>query len=145
MFTMNYPLLIEHILREAKLYRKYVETLEREGDLPENTMKETECFWNQIMMEHAQFIRGLLDPCETELMEAADDFAKEYCRLLDASRNAHCKTLTSESLAQTVKFRDFKAAGTQGIQQCKIRSVILPLLADHVLREANHYIRLLRH
>ena len=40
--------------------------------------------------------------------------------------------------------RDFKAAGAKGIQECKIRSVILPLLADHVLREANHYIRLLK-
>lgn len=107
-------------------------------------MKETERFWNQIMMEHAQFIRGLLDPCETELFCAADGFAQEYCRLLDASRSAHGKTLTEDSLAQTIKFRDFKAAGTQGIQQNKIRSVILPLLADHVLREANHYLRLLQ-
>lgn len=143
-FTLNYPLLIEHILREAKLYRRYIEILEREGDLREHTMKENEWFWNQIMMEHAQFIRGLLDPCETELFCEADDFAKEYCRLLDASRGAHTKTITEESLAQTIKFRDFKSAGTQGIQQCKIRSVILPLLADHVLREANHYIRLLQ-
>lgn len=144
MFTLNYPLLIEHILREAKLYRRYVEILEREGDLREQTMKETECFWNQIMMEHAMFIRGLLDPCETELYCAADGFAKEYCRLLDTSRNACDKTLSEESLAQTLAFRDFKAAGTRGIQQCKIRSVILPLLADHVLREANHYLRLLQ-
>lgn len=145
MFTMNYPLLIEHILREAKLYRGYVEILEREGDLRECAMKDTECFWNQIMMEHAQFIRGLLDPCETELFCAADDFAGEYCKLLDAGRDAQSKTLRAASLEQTVAFRDFKAAGTQGIQQCKIRSVILPLLADHVLREANHYIRLLQY
>ena len=144
MFTVNYPLLIEHILREAKLYRKYVSVLEKEGDLPERSMKDDECFWNQIMMEHAQFIRGLLDPCETELFCAADDFAKAYCKLLDASREAHNKTLTQESLAQTIKFRDFKAAGAEGLQQQKIRSVILPLLADHVLREANHYIRLLQ-
>ncbi len=68
---------IEHILREAKLYRRYVEILEREGDLSECSMKENECFWNQIMMEHAQFIRGLLDPCETELFCTADHFAKE--------------------------------------------------------------------
>ena len=144
MFTLNYPLLIEHILREAKLYRRYIEILERDGCLQEHTMRENERFWNQIMMEHAQFIRGLLDPCETELFCAADGFSKEYCRLLERSRNTHDKTLTAETLAQTVKFRDFKAAGTQGIQQCKIRSVILPLLADHVLREANHYLRLLR-
>lgn len=144
MFTMNYPLLIEHILREAKLYRRYIEILEREGDLREKTMKDTERFWNQIMMEHAQFIRGLLDPCETDLYCKADGFAREYCKLLDASCSAHEKTLREESLEQTLQFRDFKAAGTQGIQQCKIRSVILPLLADHVLREANHYLRLLQ-
>lgn len=144
MFTLNYPLLIEHILREAKLYRKFVEQLEREGDLPECFMKETECFWNQIMMEHAQFIRGLLDPCETELFCAADNSAKEYCKLLECSRNAQ-KAQLPESLTQTVRFRDFKTAAVQGIQQCKIRSIILPLLADHVLREANHYIRLLQH
>lgn len=89
-------------------------------------------------MRNAQFIRGLLDPCETELFCAADGFADEFCKLLEAGRNAHDRTLE-----QTAKFRDFKAAGAQGIQQNKIRSVILPLLADHVLREANHYLRLL--
>lgn len=145
LFTLNYPLLIEHILREAKLYRRYVEILEREGDLSECTMKENECFWNQIMMEHAQFIRGLLDPCETELFCTADNFAKEYSRLLASSRNAAQNAQPGNSLAQTVRFRDFKTAAVQGIQQCKIRSVILPLLADHVLREANHYIRVLQH
>lgn len=145
LFTLNYPLLIDHILREAKLYQSYVEILEREGDLSECSMKDNECFWNQIMMEHAQFIRGLLDPCETELFRTADNFAREYGRLLESSRNAAQKTQAADSLAQTVRFRDFKASGVQGIQQCKIRSIILPLLADHVLREANHYLRLLRH
>ena len=145
MFTVNYPLLIEHILREAKLYRKYIEILEKEGNLPAQSMKEVECFWNQIMMEHAQFIRGLLDPCEVDLFNTADGFANKYCALLEVSRSTHNKTLTSRALETTEAFRDFKAAGTQGIQQCRIRSIILPLLADHVLREANHYLRLLQY
>lgn len=145
MFTTNYPLLIEHITREARLYRRYVEILDREGDLSGRSMKETECFWNQIMMEHAQFIRGLLDPCEKDLIHTAEEFSEKFCSLLEASRSAHNKTLTARTLEETMKLRDFKAAGAQGIQQCKIRSIILPLLADHVLREANHYIRLLAH
>lgn len=144
MFTMNYPLLIEHIIREAKLYCKYVLMLEKEGSLTCQSMKEIECFWNRIMMEHAMFIRGLLDPSEEELFDSADGFAKEYAVLLESCHNAHNQTLTTESLDKTIKLRDFKMAGTKGIEQCKIRSVILPLLADHVLREANHYIRLLK-
>lgn len=144
MFTMNYPLLIEHIIREAKLYREYTEMLEKNGDLTDQSMHEIECFWNQIMMEHALFIRGLLDPSEAELIHSANEFAKDYSELLTACNTAHRQTLGTASLDETIKFRDFKMAGTEGIEQCKIRSVILPLLADHVLREANHYIRLLK-
>ena len=143
MFTLNYPLLIEHILREARLYREYLMQLETRGGLDRDTMCRTEQFWNQIMMEHALFIRGLLDPTENELIETADGFAKDFRELLTACRNAQDRTLTQSSLEKTRKLRDFKAAGTRGIQECRIRSVILPLLADHVLREANHYIRLL--
>lgn len=144
MFTANYPLLIEHIIREAKLYRKYLQMLERDGELSCRSMREIECFWNQIMMEHALFIRGLLDPCETELINSADESAMEFAELLRQCSSAQDQTLTASSLEKTIKLRDFKAAGAKGIQQCRIRSVILPLLADHVLREANHYIRLLR-
>lgn len=144
MFTMNYPLLIEHILREAKLYRQYLLMLEKDGELSCQSMREIECFWNRIMMEHALFIRGLLDPCEAELIGSADESAKEFAELLQHCNCAQDHTLRASSLEKTVKLRDFKAAGTRGIQECKVRSVILPLLADHVLREANHYIRLLK-
>ena len=96
------------------------------------------------MMEHAQFIRGLLDPCEDQLIDAAHGFARSYCALLEVSRNTHDKAMSMQSLKKTENFRDFKAAGADGIQNCQIRSIILPLLADHVLREANHYIRLLK-
>ncbi len=78
MVTANYPLLIEHIIREAKLYREYVEYLEKNGHLDDHSMKDVECFWNRIMMEHAMFIRGLLDPSEKELFDSADKFADEY-------------------------------------------------------------------
>ena len=49
MFTANYPLLIEHILREAKLYRENVEALENTGRLPRRSEQEEENFWNRIM------------------------------------------------------------------------------------------------
>ena len=49
---------------------------------------------------------------------------------------------SSNPLGLTQKSRDFKRAGVQGIETCKIQSIILPLLADHVLREANHYLRM---
>lgn len=144
-FTVNYPLLIEHILREARLYRAHLMHLEGRGDCDCQAPRDGELFWNQIMMEHSRFIRGLLDPCEAALIDTADDFAEDYKRLLEAADAANQKTMCGCSNAPelTQKFRDFKRAGAAGIGDCQIQSIILPLLADHVLREANHYIRLL--
>lgn len=146
LFTANYPLLIKHILREAKLYRATIEELMQNKQPSYKNLRKTEEFWNQIMMEHALFIRGLLDPCEEQLIDTADEFAKEYCELLELAKRQDCRAnagLTEKSLAETLKYREFKTAGADGILNCKIDSIILPLLADHVLREANHYIRLL--
>lgn len=144
-FTFNYPLLIEHILREAKLYRATIQELMGNRELSHKELGKTEAFWNQIMMEHALFIRGLLDPTQERLIETADQYAQEYKRLLERANRQEDKALqlTNASLQETLRYRDFKAAGAQGILDHSIESIILPLLADHVLREANHYIRLL--
>jgi len=146
MFTANYPLLIEHIIREARLYQTHITNLEEGMDIDQNIIN-TELFWDQIMMEHALFMRGLLDPTENKLIITANDFAGDYGNLLRQANNANNTTLagiTQSTLQETIKYRNFKEAGTKGINECKIRSIILPLLADHVLREANHYLRLLR-
>ena len=146
LFNANYPLLIEHILREARLYRTTIQELESGKPLTYQNLCETETFWNRIMMEHALFIRGLLDPSEETLIGTADTFAKDYQKLLEMARQQDCKAtdaLAQQSLEETKKYRQFKAAGTAGILSTEIASIILPLLADHVLREANHYIRLL--
>lgn len=146
MFTMNYPLLLEHILREAKFYYSYLVHYESREDMDVYNMQQLEQFWNQIMMEHALFISGLLDPSENELIQASHQFAEEYGRLLSESyekNNMTIDQLTNETLQETQKFKNFKVAGTKGILGCDIQSIILPLLADHVLREANHYLRIL--
>lgn len=148
LYTTNYPLLIEHILREARLYRQIISELEKRGRVSAPDLKNMEIFWNQIMMEHAWFIRGLLDPTECELMETADGFAEDYCCLLEEARGQDRKAmnaLTARTLQTTKQYQQFKTAGTKGITGCEIRSIILPLLADHVLREANHYLRILEH
>lgn len=146
LFTANYPLLIKHIIREARMYRSTIENLMNNRPMPFDSLFGTEDFWNQIMMEHALFIRGLLDPSEEDLILMADEFASNYKKLLEMTNNhgCMCEGVTSlDSLEETLKLQDFKTAGTKGILDCDIASIILPLLADHVLREANHYIRLL--
>lgn len=151
MFTFNYPLLIRHIMREAELYLSQLMRLQRREEIIlRREALELEFFWNRQMAEHAKFIRGLLDPTEDALIEQANDFGKEFDKLTAEAKAAIDRTtpqqakITVKSLKATEDLRDFKAQGTRGILACRIRSIIIPLLGDHVLREANHYLRLLK-
>lgn len=149
LFTLNYPLLIKHIIREAELYRSYIKLLENGDDIEDfnnSEVRKSELFWDQIMMEHTLFIRGLLDPSENELIDTSEKFADDYSELIKKASDMTDMTMssiTNDTLVETTKLKEFKEAGAGGILDCKIKSIILPLLADHVLREANHYIRLL--
>jgi len=149
-FTSNFPLLIDHILREAKFYFQLVQRLQNREEIDlEREAYEQETFWNRIMAEHSKFIRGLLDPTEDELMNAANNFGNEFDKLTVEAKEAMDKSMsiskvTDDSLKATTEISKFKAQATQGLIECKIKSIIIPLLGDHTLREANHYLRLLK-
>ncbi len=130
-------------MNEAKMYYNLLTKVENREPFTENYIYEQELFWNNIMKEHAEFIRGLLDPSEKKLIYTADKYASEYETIINNYSN-NPNYLTNISLSETISFKDFKVAGEEGILNCKIRSIIIPLLADHVVREANHFIRILR-
>lgn len=150
LFTTNYALLLDHILREARFYLRMLSKLQnREDILTERDFMEQEVFWNRIMAEHSKFIRGLLDPGEEKLVSTANKYGNEFDELTQKAIAAIDKTtilpeVTGESLKAAEGLRDFKATGTKGLIDCSIKAIAYPLLGDHVLREANHYIRILK-
>ena len=116
MWTMNYPLLIEHILKETQLYYQYLQDYENNQNY---CVDDIELFWNRIMMEHALFIRRLLDPSENELIQTANQFVKEYQDLLDQiCQDNHSMINQSKQLTQ--RFQTFKTNGTKGLLTCEI-------------------------
>lgn len=146
-FTANYPLLIDHIMREARFYLKLVKRLQNREEIDiEREAYEQEVFWNRIMAEHSKFIRGLLDPTEEDLINKANNFSNEFDELTKEAieKSLSISELTDDSLKATKDIRKFKAQGTEGLVECKIKSIIIPLLGDHTLREANHFLRLLK-
>lgn len=150
LFTMNYPLLIDHILREAKHYQEAIVKLNNDSNfIDQRELLQEEVFWNRIMAEHSKFIRGLLDPTEEQLIEISNTFANKFDELTKAAKAAEQSTyqlagLTNQTLEETKKIKEFKTQGTEGLLTCKIKSIIVPLLADHVLRESNHYLKILK-
>lgn len=149
-FTVNYPLIIDHIIRETTHYMMMLEMLmNKETQLGPREFALEQVFWNNNLAEHAKFTDGLLDPSETVLKNKAGALAAELMHMekqaLAASTMMNrLQDVTMRSMTAAAAMRDFDMQGTKGLLSCKVRSVIVPLLADHDLREANHYIRILK-
>lgn len=142
-FILLYPEMLKHLIKEAEYYSEILNSLQK-GSLPRKTLCEELNFWNYIMREHAQFIDGMLDPSEAALKETAETAAKKFEKLVEECIKAAESKIKQDSLRATEEIKNYKAAATMGLIKCEIKSIIPPLLADHVLREANHYLRLLR-
>ena len=135
LFTFLYSADMDHILREAL---RYIDTLNRLQNRNDDIHPDFRQFWNNNMTDHAKSMRGLFDPTETAYFNTANQFVYLYENLI-RSDGPHPEDLTNAK-----QIRDFKSGTTQGLIECKVKSIMSPLYTDHLLREANHYIYLLK-
>jgi hypothetical protein len=150
--TNNFPLLVDHISREAAYFANRLKEL-NEGKLAPtpDTVIEENVFFLRIMTDHAKFIGHLLDPSERKLVEQAREFSHDFDQLLFQAVDLHSmkpqsetKPILSQFLDQNrvsvVSLRDFKKTARELIEACRIKSNIHPLLADHTFREAQRFL-----
>ena len=147
----NYPLLLDHIRREAMHFLDLLRSPVPKDPL--NALLQEEVFWLRIMKDHIEFIIHLLDPSERELITAAEDFQKVFSRLLETARDLKSMAetrpksfntvlrFTEEVIRNTMALRDFKAAAFEFAKLCELLSIVsTPLLLDHVRREADKFL-----
>lgn len=151
----NFPLLVDHVSREAFYFRNRLEQLNtgQLDALPDAIINEN-VFFLRIMADHAKFIGHLLDPSERKLVEQARAYSEDFDKLLfqaidlDSMRpQSQTVPLLNQFLDQnrvSVKsLRDFKKTARELIEACRIKSIIHPLLADHVFREAERFLTII--
>jgi hypothetical protein len=151
----NFPLLVDHTSREANYFRNRLEEL-NQGKLEplQDAIIDENVFFLRIMADHAKFIGHLLDPSERKLVEQAREFSHDFDKLLFQARDldsmrpqSQTDPLLSQFLDQnkvSVKsLKDFKQTAKDLIEQCKIKSIFHPLLADHVFREAERFLEII--
>ncbi|RKP58120.1 DUF2935 domain-containing protein [Cohnella endophytica] len=148
----NFPLLVDHVSREANYFRNRLTELNlgRLEALPDAIIDEN-VFFLKIMADHAKFISHLLDPSERKLVDQANNFSQEFDQLLFQAKDLESMRPQSQTVPLLDQFldqnrvsvkslRDFKKTARDLIEACRIKSIIHPLLADHVFREAEHFL-----
>ncbi|KNF08169.1 hypothetical protein CLPU_9c00650 [Gottschalkia purinilytica] len=155
--TNLYSLFLEHLRREAYKFIKTLELLQsgKKQILGLKAINE-EVFWIRIMADHSKFIVHLLDPSERLLEKQVRKFSKLFDDLRFQSIDLKgmispsydiipvIDRFTDEVIESTEKLKDFKETATELIGECKIVSNIPELLADHVTREAEFFLKELK-
>ncbi len=153
----NFPLLVDHIAREAEYFMRTLKKF-NQGILEpiQDAIINENIFWLRIMMEHSRFIGSLLDQSERNLVRTALKFGDDFETLLNQARDVESMLykkqptypiigkMNKDSESATTELQNFKKAGLELIKSCQIKSVINPLLADHVLREAGHFLYMIQ-
>lgn len=154
----NFPLLVDHISREAQYFiNKLKALIEGKMESVQDAIISENVFWLRIMADHAKFIRSLLDPSERMFVGAAEGFSDRFDQMLFMAKDLESMIkdknvqervptvfrFKEDAEAAAKDIRDFKMAARDLINACKVISVINPLLADHVLREAEKYLEIL--
>jgi hypothetical protein len=151
----NFPLLVDHVSREANYFRKRLIEL-NEGKLKplaDAVIKEN-VFFLRIMADHAKFIGHLLDPSERKLVDMARNFSNDFDQLVFQARDLDSMKPQSQTVPLLDQFldenrvsvaslRDFKKTARDLIEECRIKSIIHPLLADHTFREAERFLHII--
>ncbi len=146
-----FPLLVDHITREAKRFLHLLSRPEPENRL--QALLQEHAFWLRVMKEHVEFVRHLLDPSERTLIRQAEEFIFTFSRLLETANELESmgsanprsfntvRRFTEEVIQRTKELRDFKAAAYELLLTCQVLSIIpSPLLADHIRREADKFL-----
>lgn len=148
----NFPLLIEHVRREAIYFLKTLKQIHLRVEHPVNDdIVDENVFFLKIMAEHSKFIAHLLDPTEELLINQARDFGKTFDLLVYQARNLDIGSPTHDLLQDqltiykgaTTELRSFKEQAAKLIETAQVRSVIDPKLASHVTREAAKFLSII--
>ena len=125
--SLAWPTFFEHVALEGERFANRLEKFS--GGKVELDRSEIVGFWSRIMADHADFIAHLLDPEEKALVQKAMQTSGAW----RAAKSGGSKDKVKNSLDE---FITFKKTAQKGVEAGQIKSIIHPLLADHVLREA---------
>lgn len=151
----NFALLLDHMSREAEYLLMLLATLGSGRPLYQSAGAREVAFWLRLMADHSEFIVHRLDPSERSMVDTAEAFADEFDALYLQGRDfvsmlrgatdevPSFRRFLQDVRVSTIRLRDFERAAEKLIAECRLVGLIPALLADHMRREADHFLLVL--
>lgn len=119
-----------------------------EGDIIERSLEENR-FWLRIMKEHSFFLSEAFDRRNSDLIRRANQFFRDFDQLLTEAEALQPRTpeqmveFNERAIVRAADLRNFKQEVLVLIITGRIAGFNLPLLVDHIRREAEKFLSVL--
>lgn len=116
----NFPLLVDHVSREANYFRNRLEELNNGTLEPlHDAIIDENVFFLRIMADHAKFISHLLDPSERKLVEQAREFSHDFDTLLFQAIDLSSMRPQSQTVPLLSQFVDENKVSVESLRDQK--------------------------
>lgn len=146
--SLVWPLFFDHTLREAERWVRRLEDIG--GGNVALDRREVVGFWGGVVDDHFRFIAHLLDPDEHVLVRKAYRNSASFQAIRGGPQRSSALLGQAPAepmgddpaaiLAMASEVLEFKTDAVRKLEAGKIRSIISPILADHVRREAAWFV-----
>ncbi len=127
-----FPLFARHIILELDYF------VDKLNGIPYSDRDEI-TFWNIINGEHAGFAAHLLDPSERELFTKGEDLSQKFENIVKSEK----EMMLQISLKAAKALDAYNKTAREAAGKNQLRSVIHPVLLNHVIREGQRSIKTL--
>lgn len=116
----NFPLLVDHVSREANYFRNRLEELNNGTLEPlHDAIIDENVFFLRIMADHAKFISHLLDPSERKLVAQAREFSHDFDTLLFQAIDLSSMRPQSQTVPLLSQFVDENKVSVESLRDFK--------------------------
>ena len=149
MFLTIYPLVIEHMINENKLLKDTLERLLKRVGTDPTYVYSLEYYYSLFLKEHSLLIRNLMNPQKSKEIETCNKYYDLYNSLLNSFNNEvspySIDGIYNKCMNITNRFKDFLEDAINMTIKSPSNFMVVPIILDHLLREANSYMNNLNH
>ena len=149
MFLTIYPLVIDHMINENKLLKDTLERLLKRVGTDPTYVYILEYYYSLFLKEHSLLIRNLMNPLKDKEVEVCNKYYDLYNSLLTSFNNEvspySIDGIYNRCINITNNFKSFLEDAINITIKNPSNFMVVPIVLDHLLREANSYINNLNH
>lgn len=144
LFSYNYPALYRYMIEEIKLYETTLGRLNRKNKVDPTYVIDYQYWFTNSMKDAAMFIRGYVDPENTDIFIRANSFANEFDYLIDEYKNIVLSpqsqdALTNKTIRAVDRFRLFLSDTITEVLNDNLTFIIAPIFLDNMYTSANYF------